>query len=78
MEERSVVHSTFVLERNYPVTPERVFGAFADPGKKRRWFVESDHNVVEHHEVGFSGGGEGSGPVSLQGRIAAAGYRLRE
>jgi uncharacterized protein YndB with AHSA1/START domain len=58
MEERSVVHSTFVLERNYPVTPERVFGAFADPGKKRRWFVESDHNVVEHHELDFQVGGK--------------------
>ena len=25
-----------------PRTPERVFAAFADPDKKRRWFVEGD------------------------------------
>ena len=40
MKERSVTHSTFVIERNYPATPERVFAAFSDPAKKRRWFTE--------------------------------------
>jgi len=33
----AVTHGTFVIERNYPTTPERVFAALADPKKKRRW-----------------------------------------
>lgn len=57
MEDRSVIHNTFVIERSYPAAPERVFSAFADPGKKRRWFVEGDHHDVDHHEMDFRVGG---------------------
>ena len=58
MEKQSVIHSTFVIERSYPATPERVFGAFADPAKKRRWFVESGGHAVEHYEMDFRVGGQ--------------------
>src|ERR1700730_2580884 len=58
MKERSVNHSTFVIERSYPATPERVFGAFSDPAKKRRWFAEGEGFEVEHFEMDFQVGGK--------------------
>jgi uncharacterized protein YndB with AHSA1/START domain len=59
MEEQSVIHSTFVLERSYPKPPETVFGAFADAAKKRRWFAESRSHDVEEFQMDFrEGGGE--------------------
>jgi len=58
MTEQSIIHSTFVIERTYSAAPERVFDAFADPAKKRRWFVESDHHDVEHFEMDFRTGGK--------------------
>jgi uncharacterized protein YndB with AHSA1/START domain len=58
MREQSVIYSTFVIERSYPVKPERVFAAFADPAKKRRWFAEGDHHKLEHYELDFRVGGK--------------------
>jgi len=57
MKDQSAIHSTFVIERSYAAIPERVFAAFADPAKKRRWFVEGDHHEVEHYEMDFRVGG---------------------
>ncbi len=53
----AVVHNTFVIERNYPASPERVFGAFADPAKKRRWYAEGEKHDVEQFEMDFRPGG---------------------
>jgi uncharacterized protein YndB with AHSA1/START domain len=58
MEQPSVIHSIFVIERSYPAPPERVFNAFADPAAKRRWFVETDHHEVESFEMDFRVGGK--------------------
>ena len=35
---RNAIHATFVVERVYAASPARVFAAFADPEKKRKWF----------------------------------------
>lgn len=57
MSERSVIHSTFVIERDYPVAPERVFAAFSEPARKRRWFAEGNEFEIEHYALDFRAGG---------------------
>lgn len=57
MTERTVVHTTFVIDRHYPTTPQRVFAAFADKAKKRRWCVEGDGFTIDAFEMDFRVGG---------------------
>ena len=58
MPERSVVHSTFTIERTYDRPPARVFAAWADPGLKSRWF----------------GGGTDDAPMALDTDFRVGGY----
>ncbi|HEY3835195.1 MAG TPA: SRPBCC family protein [Bryobacteraceae bacterium] len=53
MNEPTVIHSTFTIERSYPKPPEQVFAALQDPAKKRRWFAEGDHHDVEEFQMDF-------------------------
>jgi len=57
MKEPSVIHNTFVIERSYPKPPERVFSAFADVAKKRRWYTPGENHEVEEFEMDFRPGG---------------------
>jgi uncharacterized protein YndB with AHSA1/START domain len=57
MEEQSVTHHTYVIERSYPTAPERVFEAFTDPARKRRWFVEGEGLELEEFVMDFRVGG---------------------
>jgi uncharacterized protein YndB with AHSA1/START domain len=63
--ERSTTHATFVIERAYDVSPQRVFAAWADPAAKSRWFgppEKPDYSLdfrvggSEHFTTGGPGG----------------------
>ena len=58
MSERSVVHSTFVIERVYPAAPAKVYFALSDPAAKKRWFVDPDNPMPSRHEMDFRVGGK--------------------
>src|SRR5690242_7060337 len=47
------VQSTFVIERSYPKPPEKVFAAFSDPQKKRRWYADSPMHDVLAYDTDF-------------------------
>jgi len=57
MAQPTVIHATFVVEKSYSKPIERVFAAFSDPGKKRRWYAERSGNTVETFEMDFRPGG---------------------
>ena len=57
MQQASAVHSTFVLDRSFPKAPDKVFAAFADATKKRRWFAEGEGHKIEEYAMDFRLGG---------------------
>ncbi|MGO4788653.1 SRPBCC family protein [Paenibacillus sp. 2KB_20] len=63
MNERFVKHGTFVVERTYAASPERVYHAWADPIAKAKWFSKPD---IFDFQVGgreYSSGGPPEGPI---------------
>lgn len=52
-----VFHGQFTLTRRYKAAPAKVFKAFSDPAKKRRWFAEGDGFTVLKFEMDFRTGG---------------------
>jgi uncharacterized protein YndB with AHSA1/START domain len=57
MTERSAEHATFVIERTYDASPDRVFDAWADPAAKSRWFSGPAEWTRTAHELDFRVGG---------------------
>jgi uncharacterized protein YndB with AHSA1/START domain len=57
MTDRTVSHSTFLIERAYPAAPQQVFRACSDPARKRRWFAEGEGFEVDSFEMDFRVGG---------------------
>lgn len=64
---RSVTHATFVIERDYPYPPAKVFAAFANPQSKAKWFGGPEDWEKSNHKLDFRVGGKESvsgGPPS--------------
>jgi uncharacterized protein YndB with AHSA1/START domain len=65
MSPRSVVHSSFLVERTYGKVPAVVFAAWAEPSAKVQWFAGPDDWQQEDHVLDFRVGGQehaGGGP----------------
>jgi uncharacterized protein YndB with AHSA1/START domain len=46
MTQRSVAHGVFTVERTYDASPARVFGAWADPRIKGKWYGDPNKESV--------------------------------
>jgi len=57
----AVAHGTFIIERRYDASPERVFRAYAEADAFRRWFVEAPGATVKEWVHEFRVGGRGGG-----------------
>jgi uncharacterized protein YndB with AHSA1/START domain len=57
MAETTVIHDTFVIDRTYPESVERVFAYLSDPAKKRRWYADGSGHQVDLFEMDFREGG---------------------
>jgi uncharacterized protein YndB with AHSA1/START domain len=76
MPERSVVHSTFTIDRTYDRPPVRVFAAWADPSLKSRWFGGGTDDAPISLDMDFRVGGLET-DRSEPGADAASGYEAR-
>jgi uncharacterized protein YndB with AHSA1/START domain len=56
--ERSTVQSTFVIERTYKASPQRVFDAWAEEAAKARWFGPPEKPAGSYSLDFREGGGE--------------------
>jgi uncharacterized protein YndB with AHSA1/START domain len=53
----TTTHGSFIIERRYSASPERVFAAWADPKAKRVWFAEGEGWDIKSYELDFREGG---------------------
>jgi len=74
---RATNHATFVIERRYPTSVARVFGAWAVPTSKARWFEGPKEHPTRDYSLDFRVGGREhvtTGPEDAP-HIYAAEYR---
>jgi uncharacterized protein YndB with AHSA1/START domain len=62
MTERSVSHTTFVIERSYPAHPAKVFGAWSDAAAREIWMDDPDYKSDgSKYDLDFRVGGHEPG-----------------
>lgn len=76
MVETTTTHDTFIIERHLAHPPARVFAAFAEPDKKRRWFGESPTHDVLAFTSEFRVGGVESARYRLNAGTPFPGIEL--
>ena len=69
--ERTVVHSTFCIERTYAASPSQVYRALTDPVAKAKWFTGGERFTLLARSMDVRPGGR----EHLQGRWAAGTHR---
>jgi uncharacterized protein YndB with AHSA1/START domain len=57
MDTAPALHNTFVIEKQYPKAPAKVFAAFGDPAKKKRWYAAGGSHDVVSYTIDFRVGG---------------------
>ncbi len=67
----ATIHATFVVERAYDASPERVFFALSDPDARRRWFMDAEGFTSITYEPDFRVGAReffqfGVGPMNRE------------
>ena len=77
MAEQGAIHSTFVIEKSYPKSPEKVFAAFSDAAKKKRWYGESRGHDIGEYKLDFRVGGHELLAVTMKPGTPIAGAVLR-
>ncbi len=77
MTERHTEHATFEIERVYDAPPARVFGAWAEPAKKAKWFgpAEPGNELALDFRVG---GREHFTSAMTDGRVFGYDARFQE
>ena len=76
MPERSVVHSTFTIERSFDRPPAMVFRAWADPTLKSRWFGGGTDDAPMALDMDFRVGGH-ERERAAPGTDSPGGYEAR-
>jgi uncharacterized protein YndB with AHSA1/START domain len=62
----TTTHGSFIIERRYNASPERVFAAWSDPKAKRTWFAEGEGWDIKSYELDFREGGKETSTFRLE------------
>ncbi|MGD9965744.1 MAG: SRPBCC family protein [Hyphomonadaceae bacterium] len=63
----TTTHGSFIIERRYAASPERIFAAWSDAAAKRAWFAEGEGWDIRSFELDFREGGRESSRFRVVG-----------